>query len=290
MEKELIIVSGANGQLGTELQLLSKNEAHYKWIFTDVDELNICKKEELQQYFEMHKPSIFINAAAYTAVDKAETETDEAYALNTTAITEIAKLCKYHHCFFIHISTDFVFDGKKNTPYFEDDPLSGNGVYGLSKQKGEEELLNHAENAVIIRTSWLYGNYGHNFMKTILNKGCNGNELKVVYDQLGSPTWSKDLAEAVFAICEEKDNFSGIEIFHFSNEGIASWYDFAWEILSIAGEKPNIIPVEAIEFTRPAPRPSYSVMSKKKISSFLNIRIPHWKESLAKCILEQKKK
>lgn len=290
MEKEIVIVSGAKGQLGTELQLLSKQKTNYTWIFTDVDELNICKQEELQQYFEKYKPSIFINAAAYTAVDKAEEEKEEAFALNTLAIAEIAKLCNNNHCFFIHISTDFVFDGKKNTPYFEDDSVSAKGVYALSKQKGEKELINYAEDAAIIRTSWLYGNHGPNFMKTILDKGSNGNELKVVYDQLGSPTWSHDLAKIVLDVCEQKGRISGTEIFHFSNEGIASWYDFAWEILSIAGEKPNIIPVEAIEFPRPAPRPSYSVMSKKKISSFLNIRIPHWKESLAKCILEQKKK
>ena len=262
------------------------NEFH----FSDLPEFDITDEKQIAKTLKDFKADVVINAAAYTNVDLAESESEKAYAVNSTAVGKLAEVCAKQKVFIIHISTDFVFDGKRSKPYHEDISASPCGTYSASKYKGEVEILLNTKHAAIIRTSWLYGNHGHNFMKTILEKGSKGNELKVVFDQCGTPTWSADLAEVCLKMADKKDQIKGIELFHYSTEGVATWYDFAWEILTMAGEKPNIIPVTTEEFPRPAPRPAYSVMNKKKIRNFLGINIPYWKESLAKCVKLEKHK
>lgn len=285
-----IWVIGSNGQLGTELKLLSKNDKQNEYLFSDLPEFDITNDKQIAKTLKDFKAEVVINAAAYTNVDRAETEPELAFAINSTAVGKLAEICSKQKAFLIHISTDYVFDGKRSKPYNEDISANPHGTYAASKYKGEIEVLLNTKHAAIIRTSWLYSNHGHNFMKTILDKGSNGNELKVVFDQCGTPTWARDLAETCLKIAEKCTNIKSVELFHYSNEGVASWYDFAWEILSLAGEKPNIIPVETEAFPRPAPRPAYSVMDKKKIKNFLGISIPHWKESLKKCLEIEKRK
>lgn len=285
-----IWVIGGNGQLGNEFQVIAKSDKTNEFHFSDLPEFDLLNEKDISKALKDIQPDTVINAAAYTAVDQAETEPEKAYAINATAVGTLAELCAKLKIFLIHISTDFVFDGKRSKPYHEDCSACPNGTYAASKHKGEIEVLLNTKHAAIVRTSWLYGNFGHNFMKTIQEKGSNGNELKVVVDQCGTPTWSYDLAEVCLKLTAKRQEIKGVELFHYSNEGVATWYDFAWEILSLSGEKPNILPVSSNEFPRPAPRPAYSVMDKKKIKNFLGIRIPHWKESLNNCITQQKKK
>lgn len=284
-----IWVIGGNGQLGSEFQIIAKNDKKNEFHFSDQPEFDITNETHIKKGLKEIQPDIVINSAAYTAVDQAEEEVDKAFAINAIGVRKLAEACSNAKVFLIHISTDFVFGGKRSKPYNEDCSTSPNGTYAASKQKGEIEVLLNTKHAVVVRTSWLYGNHGHNFMRTIQEKGNNGNKLKVVVDQCGTPTWAADLANICLKLAKKRSQIKGVELFHYSNEGVASWYDFAWEILSLSGEKPNILPVGTEEFPRPAPRPAYSVMDKKKIKNFLDIRIPHWKESLAKCIKDQKK-
>ncbi|PLW94858.1 MAG: dTDP-4-dehydrorhamnose reductase [Marinilabiliales bacterium] len=285
-----IWVVGGNGQLGKELKLLSEKDKKNEYLFSDLPDFDIQDDKQIAKISKEFVPEIVINAAAYTNVDLAEEEPDKAFAINASAVGKLAEICSKQKAFLIHISTDFVFDGKRSRPYNENISACPGGTYASSKYKGEVEVLLNTKHAAIIRTSWLYSNHGHNFMKTIIQKGSKGNELKVVFDQCGTPTWAADLAEVCLRMAENKSKIKCVELFHYSNEGVASWYDFAWEILTIAGEKPNIVPVGTEEFPRPAPRPAYSVMDKKKIREFLGISIPHWKESLAKCIKLEKRK
>lgn len=277
-------VTGANGQLGSELRELAKTNKEFEFVFTDLPELDICNKEALKKAFKEIKPEVVINAAAYTAVDLAEQENEKTYAVNMHAVGHLAELCKAGKAFLIHLSTDFVFDGKRSQPYHEEVAANPIGAYASSKNKGEIEVLLNTQHAAIIRTSWLYGKFGQNFMKTILEKGRKGEKLNVVYDQVGTPTWSADLALVVLEMARQAKRIKGVELFHYSNEGVASWYDFAYEILQLTGSKSTLLPVDSKDFPRPAPRPSYSVLNKKKIKAFLGITIPYWKDSLKKCL------
>ena len=283
-----IWVTGANGQLGNELRLLSKSIKDFEFVFTDLPELDLTKHDAVKKAFKEIKPDVVINTAAYTAVDLAEQENEKAYAVNTYAVANLAALCSAGKAFLIHISTDFVFDGKRSTPYHEEVAANPVGAYAASKNKGEIEILLGTRHAAIIRTSWLYGNFGGNFMKTILEKGRKGEKLSVVYDQVGTPTWSADLALVVVEMARNAKKVNGVELFHYSNEGVASWYDFAYEILHMTNVKTTLVPVDSKDFPRPAPRPSYSVLNKGKIKKFLGIEIPYWKDSLKKCIENQK--
>ncbi|MPM19094.1 dTDP-4-dehydrorhamnose reductase [bioreactor metagenome] len=283
-----IWVTGANGQLGSELRELAKNSKDFDFVFSDLPELDLTKHDEVKKLFKAIKPDVVVNAAAYTAVDQAESESDKAYAVNTYAVANLAALCSAGKAFLIHISTDFVFDGKRSAPYHEEVAANPVGTYAASKNKGEIEVLLNTKHAAIIRTSWLYGNYGNNFMKTILEKGRKGEKLSVVYDQVGTPTWSADLAKVVLEMARNAKKISGVELFHYSDEGVASWYDFAYEILNLAGVKTTIVPVISKDFPRPAPRPAFSVLNKGKIKKFLGIEIPYWKDSLKKCLEKQK--
>ena len=283
-----IWVTGANGQLGNELQNLSKSCKDFEFVFTDMQELDLTKHDDVKKVFKDIKPEIVINTAAYTSVDLAEMESVKAYAINANAVANLAALCSAEKSFMLHISTDFVFDGKRSSPYHEEIAANPIGVYAASKNKGEIEILLNTRHAAIIRTSWLYGNYGNNFMKTIRDLGRKGEKLKVVYDQVGTPTWSADLAKTVLEMARRAKDIKGVELFHYSNEGVASWYDFAYEILNLSNVKTAIVPVESKDFQRPAPRPAFSVLNKGKIKKFLNIEIPHWKDSLKKCFEQQK--
>ncbi len=283
-----IWVTGANGQLGSELRELSKNCKDFEFVFTDIPDLDLTKHDVVKKVFKEIKPDVVINAAAYTAVDLAETESEKAYAMNTYAVANLASLCSAGKAFLIHVSTDFVFDGKRSCPYHEEVAANPVGTYAASKNKGEIEILLNTRHAAIIRTSWLYGNYGNNFMKTILEKGRKGEKLSVVYDQVGTPTWSADLAKVVLEMARHAKKINGVELFHYSNEGVASWYDFAYEILNLSNVKTALVPVDSKDFQRPAPRPSYSVLNKGKIKKFLGIEIPYWKDSLKKCLELQK--
>jgi dTDP-4-dehydrorhamnose reductase len=276
-----ILVTGSDGQLGNELQLVSADSKN-KYIFTDVGTLDITKPEQLKEYLGKTHIDYLINCAAYTAVDKAETEKEKAYLINSKAVENIAASSKEFGFKLIHISTDFVFDGKKSLPYNETDAVNPLSVYGASKYDGEKAIINSLSGYLIIRTSWLYSTFGNNFVKTILNLAVKNSTVKVVADQLGTPTYALDLASLIYQITEDNIDINGI--YHYSNEGVASWYDFAFEICRVADIKTKILPIESSEYPTLAARPFYSVMNKKKIKKELNIDIPHWKDALTVCM------
>jgi dTDP-4-dehydrorhamnose reductase len=277
-----ILVTGAKGQLGSEIRDLSDNLKGGTFIFTDTD-LDITDPKALDSYFGENRTDIVINCAAYTAVDRAEKERKAAYLLNEKACSHLAGLSKKYGFRLLHISTDFVFDGKKSTPYIETDKTGPVSIYGMTKLGGEKELISKASSYIIIRTSWLYSSYGNNFVKTILRVSGEKDELRVVYDQTGSPTYARDLAGAIIKIIPQFKHGTR-EIYHYSNEGIASWYDFAKSICEFAQVNTPVLPVETADYPTAARRPAYSVLSKKKIKSDFNLRIPYWRDSLKECL------
>ncbi len=275
-----ILITGANGQLGYELKKILSTNSSYELYFTDIDTLDITDSTAVSNFFKNLKIDFIINAAAYTAVDKAELEKDKAEKVNVTAVKNLAVYAKKYNSKMIHISTDYVFNGNKSFPYVETDEAHPLGYYGYSKLLGEKEMLAIAPHGAIIRTSWLYSTHGNNFVKTIINKASVDNQkLQVVFDQIGTPTYARDLANCINLLIQNFD-LDDLEIFHFSNEGVASWYDFAHAILKISKIDKNIIPIETQQIKQLAERPKYSVMSKNKIKSTLNITIPHWCDSL----------
>lgn len=275
-----ILVTGANGQLGYELKKILSLDSSYELYFTDADTLDITDSNSVNDFFKNLKIDFIINAAAYTAVDKAEIEKDIAENVNVAAVKNLAICAKNYNSKMIHISTDYVFDGNKSFPYIETDETHPLGYYGYSKLLGERAMIDIAPKGVIIRTSWLYSTHGYNFVKTIINKASMENQnLQVVYDQIGTPTYARDLANCINLLIQNFD-LDDLEIFHFSDEGVASWYDFAYAILKISKIDKNIIPIETQQIKQLAERPKYSVMSKNKIKSALNINIPHWCDSL----------
>lgn len=282
-----ILVTGAYGQLGSELKVLSDQYSEHRYLFTDADTLDITDENQVGDFFEKEKPEFVINCAAYTAVDKAEVETDLAQKINANATALLAKYTRIYDCGFIHISTDYVFNGKSFIPYTETDPVQPESIYGKTKLAGENFIRSSESKAVIIRTSWLYSSFGNNFVKTMLRLGKVRDVLKVVFDQVGTPTYAADLANAVLSIAsvyeKEPENFKA-GVYHFSNEGVASWYDFAKSIFEISEVNCKVIPVLSEEFPTPAKRPNFSVLNKSKIKSTFNFEIPYWKESLKSCL------
>ena len=281
-----ILVTGANGQLGSELNKLSPGYSNWQFTFTDVDVLDITDLASLQRFCDKNKFDFIINCAAYTAVDKAETEIGLATKINRDAVKNLALAAADCNAVLIHVSTDYVFDGKACMPYLEDHPIAPQSIYGKTKAEGEAEALKYGR-SIIIRTAWLYSTFGNNFVKTMLRLGSERNELKVIYDQIGSPTYAEDLAVAILSIISQTENGevkSGV--YHFSNEGVASWYDFAWEIINYAHLNCIVKPIETKDYPLPAKRPSYSVFNKTKIKSTFSIEIPYWKTSLYKCLNE----
>jgi dTDP-4-dehydrorhamnose reductase len=283
--KTLLI--GANGQLGTELQATCPADIHL--IPTDSNTLDITREEQVIAALEQHQPDILINAAAYTAVDKAESDAERAYAINHLAAETLARETAKRGIYLLHVSTDFVFDGKQSTPYTPTDPTNPLGVYGASKLAGEQAVLEYGKLACIVRTSWLYGD-GHNFVKTMLRLMAERESLGVVYDQVGTPTWTYTLAQTLWAFTQHKP----AGLFHCADNGVASWYDFALAIQEEAmalGMLDKAIPVKALrtaEYPLPAKRPAFSVMDKSTTEQWLGYTFPHWRVSLRQMLAELK--
>jgi len=278
-----ILITGSKGQVGSELQALTTSY-NYNFYLTDKDTLNITDKDALEKFVLNNKIDIIINAAAYTAVDKAEDDEINADIINHIATRYLAEIAKKNDIKLIHISTDYVFDGQNSKPYVEDDMTSPNGVYGATKLAGEKAMIDiNPKNSIIIRTSWVYSSYGANFVKTMLKLGKDRDSLGVIFDQVGTPTYAKDLAKVILDILPQIDNKS-VEIYHYSNEGVLSWYDFAKEIMRMSKIKCDINPIETKEYPTPAKRPHYSLLNKAKIKRDFQITIPYWKDSLDNCL------
>jgi dTDP-4-dehydrorhamnose reductase len=281
-----ILVTGSAGQLGNELLIASKRYYGYEFIFTDLDKLDITLAGKTSKFIKSEKPDWIINCAAYTAVDKAESEKEKAFLVNSSGVENIVNSIRGTECKLIHISTDYVYIGKSNVPVSESDELGPVSIYGKSKLAGEKLALLHPE-TLVIRTSWLYSSFGNNFVKTILKLSHEKEFLKVVFDQVGTPTYAADLAAAILSIISGviKNQTAFIPgIYNYSNEGVCSWYDFAVAIKEESGSLCNILPVLTEEYILPAQRPFYSVLNKKKIKETYNIKIPYWRESLNECI------
>lgn len=277
-----ILVTGANGQLGQSLQKLSQKEKDFQFLFTDSETLDITNKEEVLNFFWQNEPNVCINAAAYTAVDLAETDTEKAFLVNADGTENLALACAEYNAQFIHVSTDYVFDGTNNLEYTEEDFTNPLGVYGASKLAGEELALEANPCTIILRTSWVYSEFGKNFVKTMLSLFATKEELNVVADQYGQPTNATDLAEAILTIVKTEKKTPGI--FNFSNEGKISWYDFAQKIAELSGSKIKINPIVTSQYPTPAKRPQNSTLDLSKIKSTYHINIKPWEESLAKTI------
>lgn len=279
-----ILITGANGQLGNEMRVLSAENKEYNYFFTDVAELDICDEQAVMSFVKDHHIHVIVNCAAYTAVDKAEDNLDLCTKLNSDAVGYLVKAAEANEAELIQVSTDYVFDGTNYLPYKETDATCPNSVYGMTKLKGEANTMQHCKKAMIIRTAWLYSTFGNNFVKTMIRLGKEREALGVVFDQIGTPTYARDLARAIFAAIN-KGVVPGI--YHFSNEGVCSWYDFTKSIHRIAGITAcKVSPLHTDEYPTKAPRPNYSVLDKTKIKNTYGIEIPHWEESLKACIDE----
>ena len=278
-----ILVTGANGQLGQALRSAAAQYPGFELICTDRDELDITDAEAVNAFFAGQQVDAVINCAAYTAVDKAEEDEEAAFLLNFQAPLILAEAAAQHGSSFIQVSTDYVFDGSHNRPYAETDETSAQSVYGASKLRGEAAVLGYHPNAVIVRTSWLYSRTGVNFALRMQQLMQEKESLNVVFDQTGTPTYAPDLAAAIFAILQHPGEENG-GVYHYSNEGVASWYDFAIAIKALTGSSCAINPVTSDQYPTPAERPAYSVLNKGKIKSTFGITIPYWKDSLAVCL------
>ena len=278
-----VLVTGADGQLGNEVRLLS-TAYRYNFFFTNRDDLDICNEKALNDYIEQHNIMTIINTAAYTAVDKAEEEKVLADNINHLAVKTLATIAKERAIQLIHISTDYVFDGQNFKPYVETDLTNPNGVYGKTKLLAEEVMVKqNPKNSIIIRTSWVYSSFGNNFVKTMLRLGKEKESLGVIFDQVGTPTYARDLAKTILDILPQVKN-TKVELYHYSNEGVLSWYDFAKEIMHMAKLDCEINPIESKAYPTPAKRPHYSLLNKAKIKEDFNITIPYWKDSLDACL------
>lgn len=280
-----ILVTGANGQLGNAMRIASRS-SNDKYIFTDVAELDITNAEAVSKMVMDNAVDVIVNCAAYTNVDKAEDDAAFAELLNATAVRNLAEAVKLNNGTLIHVSTDYVFGGNSgNTPRTEDEPANPTGVYGVTKLHGEQEIEKSGVKALIFRTAWLYSEFGKNFVKTMLNLTATKPELKVVFDQAGTPTYAQDLANAIFLIIENRKMEGNEGIYHYSNEGVCSWFDFTRLIADIAGNTDcDIQPCHSDEFPSKVIRPSYSVLDKTKFKSTFGLKVPFWLDSLKTCI------
>lgn len=277
-----ILVTGANGQLGNELQNLLEKDFPGQALYSDISDLDLTDEKAVQAYVTKNEITHIINCAAYTAVDKAEEDKLQCAAVNVDAVKNIAKAADANGIKVVHISTDYVFDGTAHRPYRESDKVNPISQYGTTKRKGETALLALAPESIIIRTAWLYSPYGHNFVKKILSLADEGKILKIVSDQIGTPTYAADLAKAIVKILQSHQWVEGI--YHFSNEGACSWYDFAKAIIRLSGKNATVIPIPTEDYPTPATRPYYSILDKSRIKATYGVSIPHWEESLADCI------
>ena len=280
-----ILITGSKGQLGSEIKAIHEQYQDVEFIFADIEELDITNLEAVLKFCSANTVTGIINCAAYTAVDKAEQERDLAYKINAVGPQNLAKYCEQSGARLIQISTDYVFDGTAHVPLKEDDRVNAIGAYGDTKLDGERFVLATNSDSIIIRTSWLYSTYGNNFVKTMRRLGGERSQLNVVWDQIGTPTNAADLARICLEIILDIDPISkNGRIYHFSNEGVASWYDFAHAIMEMSGLSCQVNPIESKDFPTPTKRPHYSVMNKAKIKEDFGIEILHWRESLKECI------
>ncbi|NTV25665.1 MAG: dTDP-4-dehydrorhamnose reductase [Chlorobiaceae bacterium] len=283
-----ILVTGSKGQLGSELRALQDSHTSHRFYFTDLPEFDITDADAATAFCREHAIGAIVNCAAYTAVDKAETDVNTAFRVNRDGAAVLALAAKAVSALLIHVSTDYVFDGSNCRPYREDDPAMPCGVYGQSKWEGEEAIRRIGPSYLILRTSWLYSSYGQNFVKTMLRLGSERESLGVVFDQIGTPTYARDLASAILDILERSDpQTMYAETYHYSNEGVCSWYDFALAVM-IAGERScRVNPIETADYPTPAKRPHFSVLNKRKIRQDWNLEIPHWHDGLLRMLAEQ---
>jgi len=277
-----ILITGSHGQLGNEMQQAAARFPAFNFLYTDVEDLDICDKAALTTFVKANKVNMIVNCAAYTAVDKAEDDVALCYKINSDAVRNIGEVASENNLKVVHVSTDYVFDGTNNLPYYEDQPVCPATVYGKSKLAGEQALLETCKQAVILRTAWLYSSFGNNFVKTMMKLGTDRDSLNVIFDQIGTPTYAADLADAILKVLSHETFVPGI--YHFSDEGVCSWYDFTKTIHRIAGITCNVQPIETKDYPARTPRPHYSVLNKVKIKSTYGIVIPHWEESLVRCI------
>ena len=279
-----ILITGANGQLGNEMRVLSAENPEYAYFFTDVAELDICNEQAILDFVKANQINVIVNCAAYTAVDKAEENVELCTRLNADAVGYLAKAAETHGAEFIQVSTDYVFDGTSHIPYQETETTCPNSVYGHTKLAGEQNALTLCSRSMVIRTAWLYSTFGNNFVKTMIRLGKERENLGVIFDQVGTPTYARDLARAIFTAIRQ-----GVVpgIYHFSNEGVCSWYDFTKAIHRLAGITTcHVKPLHTEEYPTPAKRPHYSVLDKTKIKNTYYIEIPYWMDSLQSCIAE----
>jgi dTDP-4-dehydrorhamnose reductase len=282
MNKPVVLVTGANGQLGKELQAHAAGYSGFQFIFLSREDLPIHHFPLVRNFFDVYKPVVCINAAAYTAVDRAEAEKELAFLINGEAVGHLAALCKEYGTRFIHISTDYVFDGQSPNPYRETDPVAPINVYGASKLDGEIRCRQNNPDALVLRTSWVYSEFGSNFVKTMLRLMKEKPQVSVVSDQIGAPTYAADLAQAILEIISKKEWQGGL--FHYANKGRISWYDFAIAIKELSGSHCEVVPIPTTAFPTPARRPSFSLLDTTHFSSIFGISIPDWKESLRSCL------
>ena len=278
-----ILVTGCNGQLGSSLRREIDNDPDIEAVYTDYDTLDISNREAVERFLSDHRFDIIVNCAAYTAVDKAESDEILASALNTGAVGNLGEAAVKTGAKVIHISTDYVFSGQGFRPYEENDEPYPQGIYGRTKLEGEALLTSFCQNAMIIRTAWLYSEFGKNFVKTMLDLAETRPEINVVADQIGTPTYAGDLASAIHTIIKHEKWIPGI--YHFTDEGVASWYDFTKAIFEMAGKEVKVNPIPTSAYPTPAKRPLYSVLSKSKIKNTYGIDIPYWRDSLRKCLI-----
>lgn len=283
-EKKTILVTGANGQLGNEMRVISSDYHAFNFLFVTKDDLRIDDMDAVKNYFSSHSIDYCVNCAAYTAVDKAETESEIALLINATAVGNLAAVCKNYSTQFIHISTDYVFDGTATVPYKENHPVAPVNMYGATKLKGEELARQKNSGSIIIRTSWVYSSFGNNFVKTMLRLMKEKEQLNVVSDQEGCPTYAADLAATIMQIITSGKAAAQPGIYNYSNTGVINWYQFAAAIKELSGSKCLVNPIPSSNYPTPAKRPSYSVMDTAKIQQSFNIAIPFWKDSLQKCL------
>ena len=283
-----ILVTGSNGQLGSEIKALSGNYSDNQFFFTDVAELDITNKKQIRAFVAQNNINIIINCAAYTAVDKAESEAVLADKINHLAVKNLAAIAQEFNCKLVHISTDYVFDGANHLPYVETDATNPQSVYGSTKLAGELAMQSiNPNNSIIIRTSWVYSSFGTNFVKTMLKLSKDRTELNVIDDQIGTPTYARDLAQVILEILP-KLKHEKVAIYHYSNEGVCSWYDFARVIFELTNISCKVNPITTAQYPTVAKRPQYSILDKTKIKDAFKITIPYWRDSLSGCLESMK--
>ncbi len=291
MEKPTILITGAAGQVGNEFRFLAFTHPQFKFIYTDVEQLDITKLGQTLQFFKRNTPQYVVNCAAYTAVDRAETDVALATKINVNGARNLAKASQATGATLIQLSTDYVYHNNQNTPFKEGDRTSPKGVYAKTKLRGDLAALKFCERAIVLRTSWVYGTFGNNFVKTMLRLGKERTELNVIFDQIGTPTYARDLARAILKVAQKIEN-QEIDpkllrgVFHYSNEGVTSWYDFTKAIFDIRNIGCRVNPIESVQYPTPAARPPFSVLNKAKFRKTFGIEIPYWRDSLVACLNE----